>query len=122
MIVRGTVVRGTGEARGLGYPTANVAHEAAGLTAGIFLARALVGTRVLRGLAVIGMWTDEATGHPSLEIHLLDFTGDLYGRTVDVAIGKKMRDLMRFDAVEALVAQIRKDVEDARAAFEALSS
>lgn len=119
MMVRGTVVRGKGEARGLGYPTANIAHEASGLAAGIFLARALVGTRVIRGVAVVGMWTDEATGHPSLEIHLLDFAGDLYGQTVDVALGEKLRDLMRFDAAEALVARIRKDVEDARALFDA---
>lgn len=120
MTVRGVVERGKGEARGIGYPTANIAvgaiHESP-LQPGVFLARVLVDAAVHQALAVIGMWTDDTTGHPSLEAHLLDFTGDLYGKTIVVSVGKKLRDLQAFTGQEALVAQIAKDVEDARAAF-----
>lgn len=117
MTVRGVVVRGKGAARRIGYPTANIAHETPGLAAGVFLARVLADNAVHQALAVVGMWTDDATGHPSLEVHLLDFSGDLYGKTVAVSIGKKLRDLLQFTDEAALVAQIAKDVEDARAIF-----
>lgn len=122
MIVRGVVARGKGEARRLGYPTANVSHDTPGLSPGIFLARVLVGTAVHQGIAVVGMWTDEASGHPSLEAYLLDFSGDLYGRTLAVAVGEKLRDLAAFPDADALVAQIKKDIEDARARFNNMSS
>ncbi|TAK05632.1 hypothetical protein EPO33_00590 [Patescibacteria group bacterium] len=117
MTVRGVVVRGKGEARRIGYPTANIAHETSGLSPGVFLAHVLVGTAVHQALAVVGMWTDDVNGHPSLEAHLLDFRGELYGKTVAVSIGKRLRDLLTFTDEAALVAQIKKDVEDARAAF-----
>lgn len=122
MTVRGTVVRGKGEASRIGYPTANIAHETPGLVPGVFLARVLVDAAVHQALAVVGMWTDDTTGHPSLEAHLLDFTGELYGKTVAVSIGKKLRDLLKFSDSAALVAQITKDVEDARREFNSLSS
>lgn len=117
MTVRGVVVRGKGEARRIGYPTANVAHDTPGLSPGVFLARVLVDASVHQALAVVGMWTDEDTGHPSLETHLLDFSGELYGKTVVVSVGKKLRDLIAFTDEAALVAQIKKDVEDARTRF-----
>lgn len=121
MTVRGIVVRGKGEARRIGYPTANVAHETPGLVSGVFLARVLVDNAVHQALAVIGMWKDEATGHPSLEAHVLDFSGELYGETLAVSIGDKLRDLLQFTDMETLVAQIKKDVEDARVRFNSLS-
>ncbi len=120
MTVRGVVVRGKGEARRIGYPTANVAggaHREALAQSGVFLAHVLVDNVVYQALAVVGMWTEKNTGHPSLEAHLLDFTGDLYDKTIAVSVGKKLRDLQAFNGPEALVAQIAKDVEDARAAF-----
>ena len=120
MTVRGIVMRGKGEARRIGYPTANVAHETSGLAPGVFLARVLVDNAVHQALAVVGMWKDEATGHPSLEAHLLDFSGELYGQTLAVSIGDKLRDLLPFTDEATLVAQIAKDVEDARVRFDRL--
>ncbi len=120
MIVRGVVVRGKGEARGIGYPTANIAYgavHASPLQPGIFLARVLVGTTVHRALAVVGMWTQKENGLPSLEVHLLDFSSELYGQSLTVSLSEKLRDLLPFTDVPALVAQITKDVEDARAIF-----
>ncbi|MEK7073158.1 MAG: riboflavin kinase [Patescibacteria group bacterium] len=122
MTVRGAVVHGKGEARGIGYPTANVAHQTPGLVPGVYLARVLADTAVHQALAVVGMWTDDATGQPSLEVHLLDFTGELYGKTVTVSIGKKLRDLLTFTDEATLVAQIKKDIQDARGEFNVLSS
>jgi riboflavin kinase/FMN adenylyltransferase len=50
----------------------------------------------------------------TIETHLLDFDGDLYGKTLDVEMVAKIRDEMRFESGEALFAQIRRDAEDAR--------
>jgi riboflavin kinase / FMN adenylyltransferase len=49
-----------------------------------------------------------------VEAHLLDWSGDLYGRTVGVDFRHRIRDEQRFDGVEALVAQIRRDADTAR--------
>ncbi len=116
MLARGLVVTGKGEGKKLGYPTANIAHTTRGLRAGVFCARVLVGTRMEHGLAVIGMWAQE-NSLPSVEVYLLDFSGDLYGQELVVLIEEKIRDLARFENTEALLAQIKKDVEDARTQF-----
>jgi riboflavin kinase/FMN adenylyltransferase len=49
-----------------------------------------------------------------VETHLLDFDGDLYGETLDVSFIERIRDEQRFDGVDALVGQIRRDVDRAR--------
>jgi len=56
-------------------------------------------------------------GAPLLEVFLLDFAGDLYGRTLDVAFVAWLRPELRFDSVEALVAQMQVDTAQARQAL-----
>lgn len=116
MVVAGRVTRGKKAATALGYPTANIVHASRGLAPGIFLCRSIIGTRLYRGLAVVGMWQQE-NGEPSLEAHFLDFNGDVYDERLVVVIGEKIRDLAVFSTTEALVAQIKKDVEAARRLF-----
>ena len=48
---------------------------------------------------------------PSLEVHLLDFDSDLYGQTVEVQFLHRLRDIVRFDSVEALQHQLQQDLE-----------
>jgi riboflavin kinase/FMN adenylyltransferase len=50
-----------------------------------------------------------------LEVHLLDFSGDLYGKTLDVEFCERIRDTVRFENVEQLVAQLQRDCAQARA-------
>ena len=57
-------------------------------------------------------------GAPLLEAHLLDFSGDLYGRTVRLEFLARLRDEERFPDAAALLAQIRRDVEAARRVLE----
>jgi riboflavin kinase/FMN adenylyltransferase len=52
---------------------------------------------------------------PLLEVYLFDFAGDLYGRVIDVEFVAKLRDEVKFDSLDALVAQMRQDAERARA-------
>jgi riboflavin kinase/FMN adenylyltransferase len=116
--VRGTVVRGDGRGRSLGYPTANVAVPA-GLAlppAGVYAVRA--GPRgIALGPAVANLGTRPtfAGGEEALEVHLLEPPGDLYGTTLRVAFVARLREERRFTGPSELAAQIAADVAAARA-------
>ena len=113
----GTVVHGKGEARGTGYPTANLDY--AGIEhpeVGVWTCRVTMEDAVHHGLAVIGMWNMEG-GAPSVEVYLLDVQKNLYGKELTVTPLIKLRELMAFETMDVLVAQIKKDIQDARAVF-----
>jgi len=72
------------------------------------------------GAASIGVRpTVTDAGRATLEVHLLDFDGDLYTAHLRVNFCHKLRDEAKFDSLEALTAQIRRDVEATRAWFAA---
>jgi FAD synthase len=62
------------------------------------------------------MW-ELGSGLPSVEVYLLDVNADLYDKQLTVTPLIKLRDLMQFDSTDMLVAQIKKDIQDARAVF-----
>ena len=121
----GLVVRGAGRGRGLGVPTANVAPEAELLPRlGIYAARAhvlgeggVVASSCAAALSVGENPTFAAPGRAgvTVEAHLLDFDGDLYGKRLRLDVRSRLRDERRFDSTEALVAQIAADIAEARA-------
>jgi riboflavin kinase/FMN adenylyltransferase len=111
----GKVVHGAKRGRQLGYPTANVhmRHERPALT-GVYAVK-LDGRN---GVANLGVRpTIAGVAKLSLEVHLLDFSGDLYGQHVRVEFLQKIRDEMKFAGLEALTAQIAADVAVARKFF-----
>jgi len=119
--VRGQVVHGDGRgAAELGIPTANVAvpAEIALPGLGIYAGRyeRPDGRQHPAAISVGRRPTfyDDAPA-PLVEAYLLDFDGDLYGEQARVAFVARLREERRFDSVEALVAQIHRDVDDARA-------
>ncbi|MFZ2803904.1 MAG: riboflavin kinase [Patescibacteria group bacterium] len=106
----GTVVEGKKEARGLGYPTANLAYESGDVSEnGVWSCRASIDGTTHNALAVIGMWQLE-NGLPSLEVHLLNFTDDIYGRELMVELIERLRGLLPFTDVDALKKQIADDL------------
>lgn len=117
----GRVVRGDGLGRKLGFPTANVQmkHNHPPL-AGIFAVEvAGVSTAAVRGVASLGVRpTVKLAAAPVLEVYLLDFDGDLYGRYVRVEFLHKFRDEEKFADLAALTRKIASDVDDARTFFE----
>jgi riboflavin kinase/FMN adenylyltransferase len=123
--ISGRVVRGDGIGRKLGFPTANVQmkHNRPPLS-GIFAVEVAVhrpGIRdqLLRGAASLGVRpTVVHGGRPVLEVHLLDFAGDLYGRHLRVDFHRKLRDEEKYADLATLTRQIARDVEDARRFFE----
>jgi len=118
----GTVVPGQGRGRGIGFPTANVdTQNELRPAAGVYAVRA----RLLdKGGDEPGRWRDAAAnigvkptfggGEVTLEIHLLDFSGDLYGCALRVQFLERLRDERRFASIDELSGQIRRDIEAAR--------
>jgi riboflavin kinase / FMN adenylyltransferase len=123
--LQGTVVVGDRRGRALGFPTANLrfAYHPAMPPLGIYAGRV-----VLRGQAIspgdpslvsIGTRpTFHAHGEVLVEVHLLDFDGDLYGMQLGVELVARIREERRFADVEALVAQMHRDAEMGRAVLE----
>jgi riboflavin kinase/FMN adenylyltransferase len=118
--ISGRVVRGDALGRKLGWPTANLQmkHNRPPL-AGIFAVEVSgIGDSVLPGVASLGVRpTVKVNAAPVLEVHLLDFSGDLYGRHLRVAFLHKFRDEEKFADLDALTRRIAADVDDARRYF-----
>ncbi len=113
--VRAQVRHGDKRGRDLGYPTANLAlPEGTELAFGIYAVRARVGDRLIDGVASYGRRPTFDNGAPLLEVHLFDFSGDLYGQEIEVAFYGYLRPELKFDGIDALVAQMDRDSENAR--------
>ena len=99
----------------LGFPTANIALDpSCRLRHGIYAVRITVDGVSRDGVASFGTRPVFDNGPPLLEVHVLDFAGDLYGRIAEVAFIGFIREEANFPSVEALVARIREDVREAR--------
>lgn len=113
--VIGDVVRGAGRGRGLGFPTANVEPDRPLLVkVGVYACQATVDDRTYEAVVNVGVRPTFGEDRVAVEVHLLDFSGDLYGRRVRVAFTRHLREERRFPSVDALRTQIQADVEDAR--------
>lgn len=112
----GPVVRGFERGRTIGFPTANisVAADRALPALGVYATKARVGTHQLKGATNIGRRPTFDAGHVSIETHLLDFEGDIYGERMDLEIVERIRPEVAFGGVDELKAQIAKDVQTAR--------
>ena len=117
-LLRGEVVKGQGRGRELGFPTANLGMPEGQVVPGdgIYAAKALVDGSALPAAVSIGVRPtfDDGDGKRVVEVHILDFGGDLYGSELAVEFVERLRDELRFDSVEELVAQMRDDVEQSR--------
>ncbi len=117
--IEGEVVHGDARGRELGFPTANIAmgdylHPAKG----VYAVRAGIvgpdGTEWHDGAASFGLRPQFDGKDARLEVFLLDFSGDLYGRTLRVAFHAYLRGEQRFDSVDALIVRMREDVAETR--------
>ena len=119
--IRGVVVRGDGRGKGLGFPTANLQVEDQGKLlppAGIYAVRGVLRSGTWPGALHLGPRPTFQGSPPTVELHLMDFDGDLYGEEVRVDFVRHLREILPFDSAEALVGQMREDVEEARAALQ----
>jgi riboflavin kinase/FMN adenylyltransferase len=112
----GTVVKGAMLGRKMNFPTINLLYSELNLPFGVYVCRVKTPLGVYRGAMHFGPKFFANNEEPSLEIHLLDFSGDLYGARVEVEVFGKIRDVKEFDNMESLKRQIRLDVEFVRGA------
>ena len=113
---RAVVVRGDGRGRSLGFPTANLEVLGEGKLIpppGIYAVRGLVEGRSLPGALHIGPRPTFRGSPPATELHLIDFQGELYGQEVRVDFHHRLRAVLPFESVDALIRQMRLDVEEA---------
>jgi len=116
--VSGAVIHGDKRGRELGFPTANLALDAGcGLRHGIYAVRTAVGSRRYDGVASFGRRPMFDNGAVLLEVFLFDFSGDLYGASIDVAFIEWLRDEEIFDSAKELVLQMQDDSRRAREAL-----
>jgi len=118
--IEGEVLKGFQRGRTLGFPTANVAMgEYLRPRLGVYAVRVDLGDNVmLPGVASVGLNpTVGALPEPLLEAHLFDFSGDLYGKTIEVELIAFLRDEAKFDSLGELKRQMTQDVIDARRAL-----
>jgi riboflavin kinase / FMN adenylyltransferase len=122
--MRGEVVHGDKRGRELGYPTANLVPDPAFVTPGhgVYACRAGLGAADpdadgwWTAAVNIGIRPQFVTGRGELiEAYLLDYEGDLYGRELRIDFLQRLRGERRFDSVEALLEQMARDVDEARA-------
>src|SRR5206468_3707389 len=115
--VDGVVVHGAKRGRAIGVPTANITPDIAlPLRAGIYaVTLATEDGRALPAVASLGTNpTFVEAGGLVLEVHVLDFDGDLYDRRVRTAFAAYLRAEAKYDSVDALIVQIRADIVAAR--------
>jgi riboflavin kinase/FMN adenylyltransferase len=114
--LNGLVVQGAHRGGKLGVPTANLAVwlEHAIPTNGIYASRAHVGGTTHQAVTNIGTRPTFDNGARTIEAHLLDFEGDLYGQTMSLDLIEYQRPEVKYNSVKALVAQMQEDIRIAR--------
>lgn len=111
----GIVGQGAQRGRTLGFPTANLTAVATLIPAhGVYAGWALVHQTRHAAAIHIGPNPTFAEGARKIEVHLLDFQGDLYGRVLEVDIVDRVRDVIRFASVDELKSQLQRDVQTVR--------
>ncbi len=114
----GRVVYGRQLGRQLGVPTANIRLQRYRTPLeGVFAVTVSGLGRVYEGVANVGIRPTVDGKEPLLEVHIFDFAGDIYGELLTVEFKHKIRDERAFDGLDALKAQIDRDIEETREWF-----
>ncbi|MET1168542.1 MAG: bifunctional riboflavin kinase/FAD synthetase [Flavobacteriales bacterium] len=115
-IIGGEVIKGDQIGRSIGFPTANLdinfQHKLIPADA-VYAGYVRLNGEHHKAMANIGRRPTVRSNRRSVEIHLLDFEGDLYGQRLHFAVGHRLRDVMNFNSLDALKTQLALDKEDA---------
>jgi riboflavin kinase/FMN adenylyltransferase len=113
--VRGVVTTGAKRGRTIGFPTANLTGVRTLLPKdGVYAVRAVVNEQMYAAAANVGPNPTFGEDARKVEVHLLDFAGDLYGAEVSVEFVRRLRDTRPFAGVNELVGQLQRDVAEVR--------
>lgn len=112
--VQGNVIHGRGVGKTLGFPTANVAVPAEKLLpVGVFAAGTVINGKEYRAIVNIGDAPTFGVGRKALEAHVINFSGDLYGKALKISFTKFLRPITKFNSAQELIAQLARDKEAA---------
>ncbi|MEX0605226.1 MAG: bifunctional riboflavin kinase/FAD synthetase [Marinobacter sp.] len=113
--ISGRIVYGRQLGREIGAPTANIMLKHVPALRGVYVVNAELPNGIARtGVANIGLRPTVDGKAPTLEVHLFDFAGTLYGQRLTVTFLHPLRDEVRFESVDSLKTQIEQDMRDAR--------
>lgn len=117
--ISGKVLRGQQLGRQLDAPTANVElHRIRTALSGVYAVEVLIENETFYGVANVGTRpTVDDSLKALLEVHLLDFSQDIYGKQIQVIFRHKIRDEKKFDSIDVLKIQIHKDIDVGRNFF-----
>lgn len=117
-MIEGTVVRGHGRGKGLGFPTVNLDTSFELIPErGVYITEAETAGGCFPAVTNIGYNPTFGDGRLSIETHLLDYSGDLYDSRLALSFHERLRGEIRFSCVDALAEQIRYDADRARDYF-----
>lgn len=124
--IEGTVVDGEKRGRSIGFPTANIEPTDDYLlpALGVYAVKVHIGAETFEGVCNVGYkptFRDRSEGRPNIEVHLFRFSRNIYGETVTIEWHKRLRSEQKFAGVDELVAQIKRDQQQAEAYFRNLA-
>ena len=108
----GKVVKGDGLGKKINYPTANIFIEETYKIIpkdGVYLVETIIEDKLFNGMMNIGHRPTIGTNVKSIEVHLFNFNGDIYGKVISIKMISKIRDEKKFSSIEALKEQLVKD-------------
>ena len=119
--LHGKVVHGASRGAGLGYPTANLNVDREQLlpARGVYASRAYIDGVAFDSMTYIGTVPTFGHGEKVIEVFILEYSGNLYGKDVKIDIIERLRDEEEFDSAESLRHQIKIDIEKGRALLRA---
>jgi riboflavin kinase/FMN adenylyltransferase len=113
--ISGTVVTGAKRGRTIGFPTANLGDVPTVLPGnGVYAVRAAVGRTMWPAAANVGPNPTFGEDARKIEVHLIGFSGDVYGKPMAVEFVARLRDTHPFGGVNELIEQLKRDVENAK--------
>jgi riboflavin kinase / FMN adenylyltransferase len=119
--ITGPVIEGKKLGRKIGFPTANITTEAHKLIPanGVYAVEVITGDNIFPGMLSIGSNPTVNSDNDSrfIEVNILNFEGNIYGKTITVIFRKRLREERKFETIDQLVAQIIRDKEDTMKLF-----
>ena len=111
-VCSGNVIKGNQLGRTIGFPTANILPEDIAefpLKNGVYAVDVLVMSQLFQGMANVGVKPTFGQNQMTIEVHIFDFTEDIYGESMIVTFQNYIREERKFPGVDALKEQIAKD-------------
>jgi riboflavin kinase/FMN adenylyltransferase len=107
------VTRGSGDGTKIGFPTANILPniDISGLKFGVYACDIYIEKKPYKGVAHYGPRAVFGETKPQFEVHILDFNQDIYDKSVEVFLGKYIRETLKFNSLIDLKKQIEEDIK-----------